>query len=140
MAMRWSSCSAALLLAACVTTSTTYYVRSPANPEYTMAQAEPVLANYVGVQCPARVQAQRPDTGSARLVVDVDSSGRATRAEVRTSSSDEILDRVFGTVAAQLVLPRDTAAAPPRQHLLAIDFRCSPESALVQLMTRPVAH
>lgn len=136
--MRWpSSSAAAVVLAACVTTSTTYFVRSPQNPTYTLAQAEPVLAQYVRVQCPARAGAQLPDSGNARFVVEVDSSGKATRAQLRASSGDGVLDGVLGTIAAQLVFPPDGDPSASRERQLAVDFRCDADSALVVVAVRP---
>lgn len=124
----------ALVLASCVTTTTRYFMPSRQNPIYRPEQATPVLAEYVRLQCPAFRQAARPDSGHVRLVVDVDTSGFATRAELTEASGDKLLDDVFGTVAAQLVFPRDsTRRVRPRRENVVMNFRCSGDSALVHI-------
>lgn len=134
MAMRWSSSSilapfvVAALAAACVTTRTRSFLPSPQNPIYTPAKAEPVLAEYVRLQCAPLRQAQRPDSGTARFVVDVDTSGFATRAELVRGTGDETLDGVFGTVSAQLTFAR---AAKARRETVDIAFRCEQDDAHV---------
>lgn len=149
MAMRWSSCSlvapaaraalAALLTAAllssvaCVTTRTRSFLPSPQNPIYTPTRAEPVLAEYLRLQCGALRQAQRPDSGTARFLVDVDTSGFATRATLVRGTGDDTLDGVFGTVSAQLTFAK---APKARQEDVDIDYRCEGEDARVTVRTR----
>lgn len=132
MAMRWSSSRLALLalVAACVTTTTRSWLPSPANPTYTNATAQPVLAEYVRLQCEALRKAQHPDTGSARFVVDVDTAGTATRAELVRGTPDALLDGVFGTVAAQL---KFASASRARREPVDIAYRCEGERAHVTL-------
>jgi hypothetical protein len=144
MAMRCSSCerraaagAAVLVLAACVTTTTRSFLPSPQNPRYTAATAAPVLAEYVRVQCAALRQAQRADSGTARFAVDTDTAGLATRAELVRGTGDETLDGVFGTVAAQLTVPRDAtqAPAPVRRLPVEVTWRCEGERAVVNVRT-----
>jgi hypothetical protein len=124
----------ALLVGACVSTTTRFFVPSPQNPRYRLDQAPPVLANYVRLQCPAFREAARPDSGEVRLAVDVDSTGNATRAELTKESGDRLLDGVFGTVAAQLIFPGDSARrARPRRENVVMDFRCIGDSAVVHV-------
>jgi len=146
MAMRWSSsdrrgaaAAAALVLAACVTTSTRSFLPSPENPHYTAATAAPVLAEYVRLQCAGFRRAQRADSGTARFAVDADSAGIATVAELVRGTGDETLDGVFGTVAAQLTLPRDSTRASAAVRRLPVDiaWRCEGDRAAVQV--RPAA-
>lgn len=123
-----------LALAACVSTTTRYFVPSTQNPIYRPDQATPVLAEYVRLQCPAFREASRPDSGQVRLVVDVDTAGFTTRAELAKSSGDKLLDDVFGTVSAQLVFPRDSVRRRrPRRETVIMDFRCSGDSAVVRI-------
>lgn len=126
---------ALVLGAACVTTTTRYFLPSPANPTYTTRQAETALAQYVGLQCAQRGEAQRPDSGSAAFLVEVDSAGVAQRAELKRSSKDEVLDGIFGTVAAQLTFPRDPSARGATRQAVAVDFRCAGDSATVLVVT-----
>ncbi|MBK9977624.1 MAG: hypothetical protein IPP20_06755 [Gemmatimonadetes bacterium] len=120
------------MAAACVTTTTRAWLPSPANPTYTTTTAEPVLAEYVRLQCEVLRKAQHPDTGSARFVVDVDTSGTATRAELVRGTPDPLLDGVFGTVAAQLKF-----AAAPKAHRepVGIAYRCDGDRAHVTVTT-----
>ena len=120
-----------LAVVACVTTVTRAFLPSPRNPTYTPAQAEVVLAEYTRLQCAPLRQAQKSDSGSARLVVDVDSSGVATRAELQRPTGDEMLDGVYGTVAAQLALPREGGS---RREAVDITFRCAADSAHVTVL------
>jgi len=137
MAMRWSfssrpgrrACLTALLaLSACVTTTSRSWLPSPSNPTYSTATAQPVLAEYVRLQCETLRRAQHPDSGSARFVVDVDTSGTALRAELVRGTPDELLDGVFGTVAAQL---KFAPAARPRREPVSITYKCEGEQATV---------
>jgi hypothetical protein len=117
--------------AACVTTTTRSFLPSTQNPIYRPDQASPVLAEYVRLQCPAFRKAGRPDSGQVRLAVDVDTAGFATRATLIRGSGDELLDGVFGTVAAQLVFPHDPARRRARQEQVILDFRCTGDTAAV---------
>ena len=146
MAMRWSSCrrgrgaprragAAALALVgvACVTTTTRSFLPSRQNPIYSPEQATPVLAEYLRLQCPAFRKASRPDTGQVRFRVSVDSAGFAMRAELTRGSGDQLVDEVFGTVAAQLVFPRDSVTHRARTELVTMDWRCAGDSATVRI-------
>lgn len=120
--------------AGCVTTTTRAFLPSPQNPIYTVAKAEPVLTEYLRLQCEPLRKAQRPDSGTARFVIDVDSSGFATRAELQRSTSDETLDGVFGTIAAQLTFDRTGKA---RRERLDLRYRCDGSDARVTLVVAP---
>lgn len=130
MAMRWpfSRLGALALGVACVSTTTRYFLPSPQNPVYTLPQGESVLAEYVRLQCAPLRAAQKPDSGSARFALKVDSSGHTTKAELQQSTNDDMLDGIFGTVAAQLALP---PASAPRRESLEVRFRCLGDSATV---------
>ena len=119
---------------ACVTTTTRFFLPSPANPTYTARQAEEALSQYVRLHCAPRAEAQRPDSGSAAFLVEVDSAGAATRAELRRSSQDDVLDGIFGTVAAQMTFPRDSAARRATREAVSVDFRCAGDSATVRVV------
>ncbi len=128
--------AASAILASCVTTKTTSYIPSPKNPTYTPAEGERALRGYVNLQCAPRKAAQRPDTGSGAFLVEIDTAGHATRAEVRRSTNDESLDGIFGTVAAQLTFAGDStyvSAVKARQTAADIKFHCFADSASVSL-------
>jgi hypothetical protein len=123
--------------AACVTTTTRWFLRSEGNPLYTPTQAEPVVADYLRLQCPAMQARQLPDTGSARLVIDVDSGGVATRAQLVGSAGDELLDGILGTVGAQLRFPVDSTRRSTRVERLRVTWRCAGDSTAVHVVPVP---
>lgn len=139
MAMRclWSDrvarVAAVLAVAACVKTTTRSFLPSPQNPIYTPTRAQPVLAEYLRLQCPAFRKAQRPDSGIVRFTVLVDAKGFATRADLAQGSGDQLVDEVFGTVAAQLDFGKDSANAHARRQPVAMHYRCQGDSASVTI-------
>lgn len=138
MAMRWSSSRAVArptllavagaFVAGCVTTTTRSFLPSPQNPIYTVARAEPVLNEYLRLQCEPLRKAERPDSGTARFAVAVDTMGFATRADLEVGTGDETLDGVFGTVAAQLTFDR---TGRRRLERVAMHYRCEGDAARV---------
>lgn len=134
MAMRWSSSrlGALALVMACVSTTTRFFLPSPQNPVYTPPQAEQVLATYVRLQCEPLRKAQKPDSGSVRFVIDFDTLGLATKAELQRSTGDDMVDGIFGTVAAQLsVVGSMSGAQAARRERVAMRFRCAGDSVTV---------
>ena len=101
---RWRSLAllGTTLFLACVHTVTRYYLPDARNPRFDTAEATRVLDEYLRVQCPERRAAKKPESGDVRLTITTDTSGAVTRAELVSSSGDEMLDGLFGTVAAQL--------------------------------------
>jgi hypothetical protein len=117
-----------------VATTTRIFLPSPQNPVYQPAQAEPVLAEYLRLQCPAFRKAARPDSGIVQFSVGVSPTGQATRAELVTGSGDQLVDEVFGTIAAQLRFEVDSAG-PRRERVrpLKMHYRCDGDGASVQV-------
>src|SRR6185295_7821029 len=105
-----------------------YFLPSAQNPVFTLAQAEPVLTNYLRIQCDVLRKANVPDSGTARFLVDVDTAGFASRAELRQTTRDETLDGLFGTVAAQLTFPPPPAKKASRSDVR-MGYRCTGDSA-----------
>lgn len=120
-------------LTACVKTTTRTFLPSAQNPIYKPAQATPVLAEYLRLQCPAFRKMSRPDSGNVRFLVTVDTLGFATRAELKDGSGDRLVDEVFGTVAAQLVFARDSLHPVTRREAVTMQFRCTGDSASVTI-------
>lgn len=120
-------------LGGCVTTTTRTFLPSRQNPLYRPAEAEPVLTEYLRLQCPAFRKAQRPDSGIVRFVVRVDSAGFATSAELAQGTGDQLVDGVFGTVAAQLTFAPDTLTRRPRREAVSMHYACVGESARVSV-------
>jgi TonB family protein len=141
MAMRWWSCSLALLvaLAACVSSVTRYYVPTPGQPRYDTAQATKVLEQYLGVQCPERLAAKQSDNGEVRVTVKIDAAGAVTSAQLTTSTGDETLDGLFGTVAAQMKVdpPPDMQGRSEMTGRMRMGYSCSPSAAVATIQLVP---
>ena len=144
MAMRWSSSErgaaliGGLIASACVSSVTRYYVPDARNPRFDSTAAAGVVTQYLGVQCPERLAAKKPESGGVRVTVLSDTSGAVTRAVLESSTGDEMLDGVFGTVAAQLKL--DSLRAPKAEatrHLrMAFSCTASAPGATIELLPR----
>ena len=137
MAMRWSFCNVVVptaavtgLLAACVSTVTRYYLPNPRNPRFDTAGAMQMLDQYLRVQCPGRLVANKTERGDVRITILTDTSGAVTRAELTSSTGDDVLDGVFGTVAAQLKVDSLRATGQPTAtRRLRLGFSCTPDAS-----------
>ena len=146
MAMRWSlyerpdtmmrqcltmlGVAMLLVAAACVHTVTRYYLPDAKNPRFDLDAATQTLDQYLRVQCPERLAANKPQSGDVRVTVLTDTTGAVTRAELVSSSGDELLDGLFGTVAAQLKvdsLRATTKTSATRR--LRMGYSCAPNVA-----------
>ena len=150
MAMRWQSCkpgisrvrrfAAALgmALVGCVHTVTRYYLPDAHNPRFDTDGATRVLDQYLGVQCPERLAAKKSGSGEVRLTLTADTSGAVTRAELIGSSGDELLDGLFGTVAAQLKVDSLRATRKPLANRnVRMGFSCAPNAPVATLELLP---
>ena len=104
-----------MLAAACVHTVTTYYLPDAHNPRFDTAGAAQELDQYLRVQCPERLAAKKAERGNARLTITIDTSGSVTRAELVSSSGDEMLDGLFGAEEEFEYTSTTTAAPSPAQ-------------------------
>jgi len=133
MAMRWpfsKTVTAVVLVAACVHTVTTYYLPDAHNPRFDTAGAAQVLGQYLRVQCPERLAAKKAERGNARLTITIDTSGSVTRAELVSSSGDEMLDGLFGAVTAQLKVDSLRATKRPlTTRPVRVDYDCAQNGA-----------
>ena len=121
-------------MAACVHTVTRYYLPDAHNPRFDTDGATQVLDQYLGVQCPERLAAKKPASGDVRLTITTDTSGAVTRAELTSSSGDDILDGLFGTVAAQLKVDSLRATTKPlATRRLRLGYSCAPDAAVATL-------
>ena len=119
---------------ACVHTITRYYLPDEHNPRFDADRATQVLDSYLQVQCPQRVANKKPPSGDARLTLLTDTGGTVTRAELVTSTGDEMLDGLFGTVAAQLKVDSLRATSKSAaERKLHIGFSCSDSAAVSTL-------
>jgi len=127
-----------LVLIACVSTVTRYYLPDARNPRFDTDGAAQALDQYLRVQCPERLAAKKPESGDARLTILTDTSGAVTRAELVSSTGDEMLDGLFGTVAAQLKVDSLRATTKPTAaRTLHVGFSCAPNAAAATLEVLP---
>ena len=110
---------------ACVHTVTRYYLPDERNPRFDAESATEVLGEYLRVQCPERMAAKKPERGDVRLTITTDTSGAVTRAELVSSSGDELLDGLFGTVAAQLKVDSLRATKKLATRSVRMGFNCA---------------
>ena len=127
-----------LLTGACVSTVTRYYLPDARNPRFDTEGATQTLDQYLRVQCPERLAAKKPERGDVRLTIQTDTSGAVTRAELLSSTGDEMLDGMFGTVAAQLKVDslRATGSATATRRVR-MGFSCAPNTAVSTLEVLP---
>ncbi len=104
---------------------------------YKLGQAEVVLTDYVRLACPGLREAAKPDSGQTRFLVSVDSMGFVSRAEMLRGTGDDLLDGIFGTVAAQLTFSVDSKHSRIWRERVAWDFRCIGDSATVSASRIP---
>ena len=127
-----------VLLLACVSTVTRYYLPDAKNPRFDTEQAVRMLDQYVRVQCPERLAAKKPESGDARLTILTDTSGAVTQAELVSTSGDEMLNGVFGTIAAQLKVDSLRATTKPiAMRTVRIGFSCAPNAAAATMQVLP---
>ena len=125
-------------VAACVSTVTRYYLPDAHNPRFDTDAAAQMIDQYLRVQCPERVAAKKSERGEARLTILTDTSGAVTRAELVSSTGDDVLDGLFGTVAAQLKADSLRATTKPTAtRKLRVGFTCAPDVAAATLQMLP---
>jgi TonB family protein len=121
---------AVALALACVSTVTRYYLPDAKNPRFELDAATQTLDQFLRVQCPERLAANKSESGDVRVTILTDTTGAVTRAELVSSSGDALLDGLFGTVAAQLKvdsLKASTRASATRR--LRMGYSCAPNAA-----------
>ena len=96
------------------------------------------LDQYLSVQCPDRIAAKKSESGEMHFTILTDTSGSVTRAELVQGSGDELLDGLFGTVAAQLKVDSLRATTTPTAtRKLQMGFSCSSTAAVATLQVLP---
>ncbi|MGH7711073.1 MAG: hypothetical protein ACREOG_07305 [Gemmatimonadaceae bacterium] len=87
------------------------YFPSPANPRYSPERAGAAVREYLRLRCAELAKPPARDSATLFARIRVDSSGKATSAQLSGTSGDQLMDGVIGTVAAQL----DLSASTPRR-------------------------
>ena len=112
-------------LAACVATTTKFYVPVAGQPRLTVDELRDRSDALLRVECPRLLQGHPSATGVARLAVTVGPTGDVMRAQITATSGDEGMDAIFGALSAQL-----TVQAPPagraEEGRLRLGYSCSP--------------
>ena len=122
----------------CVSTVTRYYLPDARNPRFDAEGATQVLDQYLRVQCPERLAAKKSESGDVRVTIETDTSGAVTRAELLSSTGDEMLDGMFGTVAAQLKVDSLRATTTPiARRRVRMGYSCSASAAVATLEVLP---
>ena len=130
---RFACAALGMTTIACVHTVTRYYLPDEHNPRFDADRATQVLDSYLQVQCPQRIADKKRQSGDARLTLLTDTTGSVTRAELVTSTGDEMLDGLFGMVAAQLKVDSLRATSKPIPRAVHIGFSCSDSAAVSTL-------
>jgi TonB family protein len=126
--------TALVVASACVSTVTRYYLPDVKNPRFELDAAAQTLDQFLRVQCPERLAAKKSESGDVRVTVLTDTTGAVTRAELVSSTGDELLDGLFGTVAAQLKVDslKATSKATASRRLR-LGYSCAPNAAAATL-------
>ena len=131
---RFVAATSLVVASACVSTVTRYYLPDVKNPRFELDDAAQTLDQFLRVQCPERLAAKKSESGDISVTVLTDTTGAVTRAELVSSTGDELLDGLFGTVAAQLKVDSlkasSTATASRR---LRMGYSCAPNAAAATL-------
>lgn len=123
--MRWSSsrlCLTVVLVAACVSATVREFYPSPDNPRYTPERGSAAVREYLRLRCPDLNKAPARDSGTILARVRMDTTGKATVAELNGTSGDPLMDGVIGTVLAQLDLSADSTHK--REYQARVAYAC----------------
>ena len=118
----------AAVAAACVTTTTKYYLPSEGEDRLSTDEVRERADDLLRVECPRLLGGATAATGTARLTVDVGADGAVTRARVRTSSGDQRVDDMFGALAARLQV--DAPERGPTTARITMGYSCAPNEAV----------
>lgn len=132
-AMRWLSCSlVVLLMAACVTQTSRYYVAYSNDTRITPDQFRDAGDTLIGSQCGRLMGNVATQGGEARFRLEINGGGQVEKAHLARSSGDEQVDSIFGALAARLrfVPPADGKTLT---HRIAAGYACSQSAAAVTL-------
>jgi outer membrane biosynthesis protein TonB len=128
--------SGALLLASCVTTTTTAFMPTPGQERLTADDARDRLDGLLRAECPRLLQANRP-TQEGLVTVDIDSKGDVARAVITRSVGDAEIDKLFGGVAAQMHFQPPSSADLKGEQTVAgrmkMGYSCSAKAAVATL-------
>ena len=121
-----------LLSSACVTRTSHEYLPSADRDRLSLNAAQDELDQLMQIECARLLTDRRPESGDARLSVDLDASGTVMRSRVTASTGDERVDDMFGAVAAQMKFeaPPD---GTPKTGRMRMGYSCSPTATTVTI-------
>ena len=129
MPWRWSSLAAVLLLAACVQSTSSWFVPTEGEPRLDSNELRDRADFFLRTECPRLLAASKAG-GEAMIKLTMNRSGEVTRSEVTRSSGDEGIDGIFGPLAAQLVLtPPPDMRGESMAVRLGMGYACSGTTA-----------
>ncbi len=130
MPWRWSSILAvALLVSACVQSTTSWYVPTEGQPRLDTNELRDRADYFLRAECP-RLLAADKSGGEASIKLTINRSGEVTRSEVTRSAGDEQIDGIVGPLAAQLVVPPPPDMSKDAMTVrLGMGFACSGTTA-----------
>jgi hypothetical protein len=138
------------LLTACVLGTTRYYTPRASQARISLEEMRSRADAILAVECPRVVHGKNSVFATTDIMLDVDSTGAAQRAEIERGSGDAALDDVFGSLAAQLQLQPPTAQrpsavaaaatqsdqpqpAPVERRRLTVSYACASDAGSVSL-------
>ena len=138
---RWSepivrgALSLLLLSSACVTRTSHEYLPSADRDRLSVNAAQDELDQLMQIECARLLSDRRPESGEARLSIDLDATGAVSRSRVTASTGDERVDNMFGAVAAQMMFeaPPD---GKPTMGRMRMGYSCSPTATTVTIQLR----
>ena len=129
MPWRWSSLAAVVLLAACVQSTSSWYVPTEGEPRLDTNELRDRADFFLRTECPRLISAEKAG-GEAMIKLTMNRSGEVMRSEVTRSSGDEAIDGIFGPLAAQLVLtPPPDMRGESMAVRLGMGYACSGTTA-----------
>ena len=134
-ATRWLSSSAiALVLAGCVTRTTTYYKPSEGEPRLDQDEFRQASDELLKVECPRLMGSNASATGQARIRVSYDRSGAVQQSQILRSSGDERIDTEWGALSARLQFePQQGQTEDLRPGIITVGYSCAPNTAVTTL-------
>ena len=117
-----------LATAACVTTTTRFYLPSTEEGTITTEQLRDRAGTLLSIECARLVTEQPTASGVMELSVETDSTGVTRRVRVDHGSGDRRVDDIVGGLSAQLLLEPPPESGRAR---FAVTYTCSAGAAAV---------
>jgi hypothetical protein len=123
--------AALLACAACVTSTSRYYVPSAGQTRITPEEFRERAHALLGIECARLLDGAPTTSGAAVFATDLDPSGDVVRVRADRSTGDPRTDDILGGLASQLRLP-----AGPKHASVVANYSCSAGGAVVSVDVR----